>query len=59
MCMGAFSACVSVHYLHALCPQRSERASDPLGLELQEVVSCLIRVLGTKPDSSAGKDNDK
>lgn len=35
-----------------LCPQRADRASDPLGLELQVCVSHPVWVLGIEPGSS-------
>lgn len=36
------SVCLSVYHVHARCPQRPERASYPLDLELQMVVSPLL-----------------
>jgi hypothetical protein len=42
--------------VHAWYPQRSERASDPLELELRVVVS-QHTVLGTKPRPSAKTTN--
>ena len=34
-----YFASVYVHFVHAQCPQRLERASDPLTLELRMLVS--------------------
>lgn len=36
----------NIHHVHAQHLQRKEHGSDPLELEMQVLVSCLLRVLG-------------
>lgn len=31
MCMGVFSACMSVHHVYSLCPRRPEEDIESLG----------------------------
>lgn len=46
--------CVYVHiYMCAVARVGQKRVSGPLQLESQEVVSCLMYILGTKLSSSA------
>lgn len=41
-CMNILFTCMFVHCVHAGCPQRPERASDPLKLELETVASYYV-----------------
>lgn len=42
LCTSVLHACIAVHYMHAWYPWRRQRAVDPLEVELQMIVSCLI-----------------
>ena len=44
-------ACLYVHCMCAGAPEARKRVLDPLELELQTVVSCMMWVSGMKPGS--------
>lgn len=52
--MTFFIIIIYLHVCVCVCICGGQRVSDLLDLELQVVVSCLIRMLGILPGSSAG-----
>lgn len=42
MCMQVVPEWMTVHHVSLLFPQRPQRASDPLGLDLHMAVSCYV-----------------
>lgn len=52
MCMGVVPACMSVHFVHAWCPQRSEEVVESPGTRVNRWLSTIVWVLGIEPKPS-------
>lgn len=57
MHMSNLHACMSIHYLHGLCPERQKKASALWVLDLQIPVRCHV-VLKSQTQSSRGAVGD-
>lgn len=53
ICLCVYMCMCGFVYIHAGVPRGQTRAQDPLELESEEAVSCLMWVLGTKLGFSA------